>query len=332
MRLSIIVAVYNTSKYLRQCLDSVFAQNLSEDDFEVITVNDCSKDNSIDILNEYAGKHRNMYVVDKKVNEATFWSRVDGIVRAKGDYIGFVDSDDWIAPNMYQVMLQKAAESSADIVECGTIDVYEDGHTKVRDVRTEILYSSEDRMKYYSENPDMQLALYIRLLSRKVVDAFVKDMYPYFLERRSSYCGIRNEDDLLWPLLLSASNTLLYIEDSLCYHRKDVVGSTMDEIRKNPQKFIDACIYRVNAGFDVMSLMHNKDTMLEFVEYKQINVIFGLLGRLLETNLLTKADAYELMASSISRFGSMKKGHSLRNMLRFIHLRVKTYYCYKIKK
>lgn len=327
MKLSIVVAVYNTSKYLHQCLDSIFAQTLPQEEYEVIIVNDCSTDNSIDIINEYADKYSNVVVVDKKVNEATFWSRVDGIIRTKGDYVGFVDSDDWIAPNMYEIMIEKAEKSGADIIQCGTIYEYEDGSSRIREGREDKIYTATEYMDYYANNPT-QVALYLRILNRKVVDTFVNDMYPYFNEKRESYRGIRNEDDLLWPLMLSAADSMMYIQESLCHHRADSEGSTMDIIRKNPGKVVDAAIFRVGAGFDVMHFTKDKTQMFAIIEHKQINVIFGLLGRLIETQYYPKDKSAQLIKDSIRRFSKEKKNLAFKDWLRFMHLKLKAVLCY----
>lgn len=327
MKLSIVVAVYNTSKYLRQCLDSLFNQSLPLQDYEVIVVNDKSTDNSIEIINEYAAKYSNMKVIDKEVNEATFWSRVDGIAASSGDYVGFVDSDDWMHEDMYATMIDKGEKSGADIVECGTIYMYEDGTVKQEDIRSDRLYKAEEVMKHYSENPT-QVALYIRIISRKVIKGFMDTMYPYFNERRSEYCGIRNEDDLLWPLMISLADNILNIEERFCYHRMDAAGSTMDIIRKNPGKFVDAAIFRTKAGFDVMNLMGHKETMLKYIEHKQINVIFGMLGRLLESNYYDKEKSKILIEEAVSKFSKEKKATTYKDTLRFWHLCLKAKWCY----
>lgn len=327
MKLSIVVAVYNTSKYLHQCLDSIFAQTLPQEEYEVIIVNDCSTDNSIDIINEYADKYSNVVVVDKKVNEATFWSRVDGIIRTKGDYVGFVDSDDWIAPNMYETMINKGINASADIVECGTIYMYEDGKSTQDTDRVDKLFTSVEVLDNYSRVPT-QVALYLRILSKKVISEFVEKMYPYFNDKREQYRGIRNEDDLLWPLMVSLAENVLFIEESFCYHRMDSAGSTMDIIRKNSGKVVDAAIFRVGAGFDVMHFTEDKVEMYRVIEHKQINVIFGLLGRLIETQYYSKEKSAQLIKDSIRRFSKEKKNLTFKDYLRFMHLKLKAVFCY----
>ncbi len=112
MKLSIIVPVYNVERFLRQCLDSVFAQTI--DDYEVICVNDGSPDSSPAILREYAETHENLVIVDQE-NHGNGYARNYGISIAKGDYIGFVDADDFVEPNMFGDMVKVLQETDADI-------------------------------------------------------------------------------------------------------------------------------------------------------------------------------------------------------------------------
>ena len=95
-RISIIIPVYNSAKYLRKCLDSVFSQTYN--DYEVIAINDGSADNSLGILNEYAKQHKNLKIIDNVINLGAGISRNRGIELATGDYVMFVDSDDYILP------------------------------------------------------------------------------------------------------------------------------------------------------------------------------------------------------------------------------------------
>lgn len=327
MKLSIIVAVYNTSKYLNQCLDSVLNQTLPREDYEVIIVNDKSTDNSLDIIKEITAGHENVRIIDKAKNEATFWSRVDGIMAAQGDYVGFVDSDDWIEKDMYANMLKKAEESGADIVECGTIYEYDNGTTGPMRDRTYSIYSPEELLSKYSTTK-IQLAMYLRIFSKKVLDVFRNDMHSYFDANRQDYCGIRNEDDLLYPLLVGNCNKLCYIEEYYCHHRAEVPGSTMDILRTNPKREVDAWIYRVGAGFDVMHFIKNKPKLLPYIEHKQINIIFTLLGRFLESDIYSKEEQKKIMKNAVSRFAKESGRLSFKDMLRFMHLRLKVIYCY----
>ena len=116
IKVSVIVPVYNTEKYLRRCLDSLVNQTLRE--IEIIIVNDASPDNSIEIMREYERKYKNkVVVIDLKVNVKQGGARNEGINIAKGEYIGFVDSDDWVDKEMYKELYNKAKENNADIVD-----------------------------------------------------------------------------------------------------------------------------------------------------------------------------------------------------------------------
>ncbi|MDR2066736.1 MAG: glycosyltransferase, partial [Endomicrobium sp.] len=112
-QISVIIPVYNTEKYLRQCLDSVINQTLK--DIEVICVNDGSTDDSLDILKEYEHKDLRIKVVDQKHQNAGV-SRNNGLTYAMGKYIQFVDSDDWIDLNMLESLYNRAEDTNADIV------------------------------------------------------------------------------------------------------------------------------------------------------------------------------------------------------------------------
>lgn len=117
MELSIIVPVFNSVGGIAFCLDSLLAQTVS--DYEIITVNDASTDNSLEILQEYKKKNPDkIRIINLENNIKQGGARNAGIRYSKGRFIGFVDSDDWIAPDMYEKLLQKASNTGADVVCC----------------------------------------------------------------------------------------------------------------------------------------------------------------------------------------------------------------------
>ena len=127
-KLSIIIPVYNTGEYLRACLDSVLMQTM--DDWELILIDDGSRDNSGAICDEYAEKDARIRVI-RKENEGVSVARNLGLSLAKGEYIGFVDSDDQIDPGTFEAMYAAAKNSGADIVMCDAVTVYGDGRTEL---------------------------------------------------------------------------------------------------------------------------------------------------------------------------------------------------------
>lgn len=92
--ISVIVPVYKTAKYIPQCLNSILTQTY--EDLEVIVINDASPDNSLDIVRRYAAKDSRIKIIDKKVNEGVDRARFSGLKIAKGEWVAFVDSDDWL--------------------------------------------------------------------------------------------------------------------------------------------------------------------------------------------------------------------------------------------
>lgn len=118
VKLSIIIPVYNVEEYLGKCLESVLNQTLK--DIEVICINDGSDDDSLTILQNFAARDKRIKIVDKD-NEGPGKTRNLGISLAKGEYIGFVDPDDWIKPDMYEKLYEQAKELDSDVVICDYI-------------------------------------------------------------------------------------------------------------------------------------------------------------------------------------------------------------------
>lgn len=117
MKISIIVPVYNTAAdgKLNFCIDSLLAQTI--DDYEIIAVNDASTDNSLDILRKYEAKNPGrIRVISYPDNRHQGGARNAGMKEAKGEWIGFIDSDDWVSPDYYEKMIEKGENTGADIV------------------------------------------------------------------------------------------------------------------------------------------------------------------------------------------------------------------------
>lgn len=123
---SVIVPIYNTEEHLSECLDSLLAQTL--DSIEIVAVNDGSTDCSGEILREYEKSNRDRIRAFHKPNGGLSEARNFGIERARGEFIGFVDSDDWVDADMFGSMYQQAVETDSDIVVCGArMHYYRDG-------------------------------------------------------------------------------------------------------------------------------------------------------------------------------------------------------------
>lgn len=112
---SIIVPIYNAQNYLSRCLDSLLAQTL--EDIEIVLINDGSKDDSLAICRAYQERDSRIIVIDQK-NAGVSAARNAGLDRARGQYVGFVDPDDWVEPDMYAVMYEKMHRLGCPVCFC----------------------------------------------------------------------------------------------------------------------------------------------------------------------------------------------------------------------
>lgn len=127
-KISIVIPVYNVETYLKQCLESVIQQTLPE--IEIICVNDGSTDKSPQILQKFAKKDNRIKIINKK-NGGIASARNKGLEHIIGEYVGFVDSDDWIEPHMYETLYENAASNNCDIVMCSA-HLFDDMTQKLR--------------------------------------------------------------------------------------------------------------------------------------------------------------------------------------------------------
>ena len=125
MKLSVIVPVYNVEPYLAKCVDSLLGQELS--DMEIILVDDGSRDRSGEICERYAAERPDRIRCLRTENGGQGRARNLALPLAQGDYVGFVDSDDWVKPDMYKKLLDRAEETGADIVVCDFLERFSDG-------------------------------------------------------------------------------------------------------------------------------------------------------------------------------------------------------------
>lgn len=124
IKVSVIIPVYNTEDYLKECIESLVNQTLRE--IEILIVNDGSTDSSLEIMKEFKNKYPNIIKIFDKVNGGRASARNYALPFAQGEYLGFVDSDDWVDSTMYEEMYEKAEKEDADIVICDMVDHFPD--------------------------------------------------------------------------------------------------------------------------------------------------------------------------------------------------------------
>ena len=121
LTISVIVPVYNAEKYISRCLDSILLQ---EGDFEVVVINDGSSDSSLKILQEYTKKYKNIKLISQS-NQGVSAARNAGLKVASAKYITFVDSDDWLEPNVFNLAIDVIKKDKSDVLLTGYYDVYD---------------------------------------------------------------------------------------------------------------------------------------------------------------------------------------------------------------
>ena len=123
MKISVIVTTHNTEKYLMKCIDSIVNQTLSE--IEIIIVDDVSTDNTPNIALQLSKQYKNISFLPLTVSCGPGGARNKALINATGKYVAFIDSDDWIDLNYFQVMYERAEKLDADIISCGLIREYD---------------------------------------------------------------------------------------------------------------------------------------------------------------------------------------------------------------
>ena len=188
IKVSIIVPVYNVEKYLDKCLKSLVNQTLK--DIEIIVVNDGTKDNSQKIIDKYVNKYPKLVKSYIKENGGLSSARNYGLKYAKGKYIAFVDSDDYVETNMYQKLYDKAVEKDFDMVVCNLKYIYETKEVNAySNINKDILTKEEIKKSMINIYPSAWNKLFNkRLFKNKVLFKekvwfedveFLYRLYPY---------------------------------------------------------------------------------------------------------------------------------------------------------
>ncbi len=212
---SIIIPVYNVEKYLHRCLNSMVNQTL--DNIEVLVVNDGSPDNSQSIIDEFARNYPSKIFGYKKENQGLASARNYGLELAKGEFIGFIDGDDYARPDMFERMYKKAIEANADLVICEFDLVDQNGnHLNSTDITNHSDLPTNDKRyahRYGSVSPCNKL--------------YGRDL---FFKRAIRFPHGWFEDYATTPLLVESAGKIAYVEKPLMYYvqRKDsIIGRAL---------------------------------------------------------------------------------------------------------
>lgn len=204
--ISVIVPAYNTAPWLPRCLDSILAQTHS--DLEVIVVNDGSTDDTKAVLNAYAAQHDRVRAIHKE-NGGVTSARLRGVAEAAGDWIGFIDGDDVIEPQMYARLLENAKKEGADISHCGHQVLFPDGRVEfVHNTGKIRVQDTLTGLRDLLDGGEIESGLCTKLYKRKLLQD---------LESRMDLT-IKNNEDLLMNYFLFEKAEKSVFEDVCPYH------------------------------------------------------------------------------------------------------------------
>ena len=239
--ISVIVPVYNVEKYLKQCLDSILVQTFSN--IEIICVNDGSTDNSRKILEEYKNKDSRIKIVDKE-NGGLSSARNAGMKVAVGEFISFIDSDDWIEPTMLEKLYESMTTHNTDITICA---VHQFDEQKQKNDDSNKYYTLE----YFDESFDNKVFSY-EDVRPFIMDVCVMAWNKLYRRSHIDECqaefpeGLIFEDGPFFFSIFFKTKRVSIVRDFLYNYRINRTGSI---IQKAGKKFLDV--------IDVVELMFN---------------------------------------------------------------------------
>jgi len=206
--ISVIVPAYNIAPYVEKSVESICAQSYKN--LEIIIVDDGSKDNTLAVLQKLAKRDKRIRVIAKE-NGGVTSARLRGVAEAAGEWIGFVDGDDYIEPQMYERLLNNALEHQADISHCGYQMVFPKGY-----------------IDYYHNSGRLEKLDRIQALTALIEGAYIepslcnkifhKHLFCRMMDEKQMENGIRNMEDLLMNYYLFREAKASVYEDVCPYH------------------------------------------------------------------------------------------------------------------
>ena len=232
--ISVIIPVYNVEKFLMRCYKSIADQTYSK--LEIILIDDGSVDNSGKICDEIAENDLRVKVIHKK-NEGLGLARNTGLDMASGDYVVFVDSDDFVKKNYIEIMYKAIKENNADVSSCGITQYYADGSQYEKPIC--------DIKKFYSEKEEISRFLISMIGSlpeeganNKIPMSVWHQMYSMKIIKKYklAFCSEREfiSEDIIFQIdYFSKAKSVVLLEETLYFYYCSQVGSLSTKYREN---------------------------------------------------------------------------------------------------
>lgn len=268
-KVSVIIPAYNTESYMSECIESLVHQTLEE--IEIIIVDDGSKDNTLQILKEYEQRYPEKIRVFHKENGGQASARNLALEYAKGEYLGFVDSDDWVSLDMYEKMYKKAKEENADVVVCNMTEHFPDQEVchSYNNMKNKLDYAGSSCNKIFRH-------------------AFAAGItFPK---------GLWYEDFEYSAIQLMKAERVAFIDEGL-YHYNCRPGSTMHNDNSHKNKDIMTVLNHIS---DYAKENGLEERYTEELEYLYVDhILITTINRLQEQNSKDKKEVIEFLRKEV---------------------------------
>lgn len=275
--ISIIVPIYNSIKYLSFCLDSIVNQSMR--DIEIILVDDGSTDGSEKICDEFADRDKRVKVIHKE-NGGLVNARKVGLNASNGEFIGFVDSDDWIEPDMYEKLYNAMVQETVDVVMCGRAEEFTNYSKKVYQGIPEGRYEGESLLKEVFPQMLVNESFFEWGLFPSFWDKlFKKECLSDYLLKVDERIVMGEDAACVYPCLLH-SKSIFVIHECLYHYRQSsssMVRKTVDGCRKERMRFriLYESVYREFCdGQDIFDLREQWKKYVLFLMTPRADILY----------------------------------------------------------
>lgn len=306
IKVSIIIPVYTVQNYIERCLESLLIQGFQEDEYEILCIDDCSKDKTTEYLKRYEKQYRQIKCYYNEENRGVSYARNLGIKKAKGEYLAFCDADDWYDKNSISTMYKKATEAQADFL-ISNYYIDKGGHSLKRCVTSNFTsnpISKNELVKY------MDISSSAKLIRKKILED--NDLYyPTDLRRCEEYAVI--------PLATYLSPKVIYVDD-YTYHYFQNPKSASNSIENSYEFFdnalecyiqrIDFCKYQQEIKYRAIEhLLYGKNLCMLKARADSEKIIKNYKDFEKKYGMLTRKEYKEMGISRRVFLGSLKLHH-----------------------
>lgn len=264
---SIIVPTYNVERYVEECIDSLLKQRYKN--IEIIVLDDASTDGTVYLLSKYGNK---IQLIENETNKSQGTRRNEGMKHAKGDYIYFVDSDDWIEADTIEKLVEQAIETDVDLVRFNGTVFYEGGSAPEKEGSYDFSHVLEDKQVYTGEElleknrRSFSASPCLYLLKREVIEEY----NLHFLE------GVLHEDEYFTTRLFVSVKNMSYLNEDF-YHRRYRISSTMTEnTNKHKLRSFDSYLEVFKALEKEYKKSNLTEAQKQFIKRQLLSIYNGL--------------------------------------------------------